>query len=331
MSDSLPPIDCSTPGFPVHHQLQELAQTHVHRLSDAIQPSHPLLPPSPLAFNPSQHQGLSQWVSSFVRWPKYWSFNFSITMLIYILSSEYSGLISFRIDWFKLLAVQGTLKSLLQHHSSKASVLQCSVFFMVQLSHPYVTTGKTIALTMWTFDRKVMSLLFNMLSRFVIAFLARSKRLLISWLQSPSSVILKPKKIKSVTASTFPPFCLSWSNGTEYHDLSFFNVEFQISFSLSSFIVIKRLFSSSSLSSIRVGSFAYVKLLLFLLAIWIPACDSSSSAFGMIYSAYKLNKQADNILFLQFWTSQLFHVRFLQEAVTKIILFFKRRLFPFCH
>ena len=122
-----------------------------------------------------------------IRWPKSWSFRLSIS-----LSNEYSGLISFRIDWLDLLAVQGTLKSLLQHHSSKASILQCSAFFIVQLSHPYVTTRKTIAWTRWTFVGKVMSLLFNMLSRLVIAFLPRSKHLLISWLQSPSAVILEP-------------------------------------------------------------------------------------------------------------------------------------------
>ena len=135
-----------------------------------------------------------------IRWPKYWSFSFSISP-----SNEYSGLISFRIDWFDLLAVQGTLKSLLQYHSSKASILQCSAFFMVQLSHLYMTTGKTMALTRWTFVGKAMSLLFNMLSRLLIAFLPRSKRLLISWLQSPSAVILEPPKIKSVTVSIVSP------------------------------------------------------------------------------------------------------------------------------
>ena len=132
-----------------------------------------------------------------VRWPKYWSFNFSISP-----SNEHPGPISFRMDWLDLLAVQGVLKSLLQHHSSKASILQCSAFFMVQLSHPY---GKTIALTIWTFVGKVMSLVFNMLSRFVIAFLPRSKHLLISWLQSPSAEILEPKKIKTVTVSLVSP------------------------------------------------------------------------------------------------------------------------------
>ena len=131
-----------------------------------------------------------------IRWPQYWGFSFSINP-----SNKYSGLISFRIDWFGLLAVQGTLKSLLQHCSSKAAILQCSAFFIVQLSHPCVTTGKTIALTRWTFVSKVMSLLFNMLSRLVIAFLPRSKHLLISWLQSPSAEILEPPKIKSVTVS----------------------------------------------------------------------------------------------------------------------------------
>ena len=132
------------------------------------------------------------------RWPKYWNLSFSISP-----SNEYSGLISFRVDWFYLLAVQGTLRSFLQHHSSKVSVLWCSVFFMVLLSHPYITTGKTIALTIGTFVDKETSLLFNMLSRFVIVFLPRSKCLLISWLQSPSAVILEPKKI---SLSLFPLF-----------------------------------------------------------------------------------------------------------------------------
>ena len=132
-----------------------------------------------------------------IRWPKYWSFSFSISP-----SNEYSGLIAFRMDWLDRLAVQGSLKSLPQHHSSKASILWSSAFFIVQISHPYMTTGKTIALTRWTFVGKVMPLLFNMLSRLVITFLPRSKRLLISWLQSPSAVILEPRKIKSATVST---------------------------------------------------------------------------------------------------------------------------------
>ena len=152
MSNSLRPHDWSMPGFPVHHQLPELAQTHVHRVGDDIQPSHPLSSPSPTAFNLSQHQGLFQWVSFCIRWPKDWSFSFSISS-----SNEYSGLISFMIDWFDFLAVQAALKSLIQHHSSKTSVLWCSAFFMVQLSHLYMTTGKTIALTIQPFVSKVMS------------------------------------------------------------------------------------------------------------------------------------------------------------------------------
>ena len=132
-----------------------------------------------------------------IRWPKYWSFSFNTCP-----SNEHPGLISFRMDWLDLLAVQGTLKSLLQHHTSKASILQCSAFFIVQLSHPYMTTGKPIALTRQTFVDKVMSLIFNMLSRLVITFIARNKCLLISWLQSPSAVILESRKIKSATVST---------------------------------------------------------------------------------------------------------------------------------
>ena len=134
-----------------------------------------------------------------IRWPKYGNLSFNISP-----SNEHPGLISFRMDWLDLLAFQGTLKSHLQHHSSKASILRCSAFFIVQLSHPYMTPGKTIALTRWTFVDKVMSLLFNMLSRLVITFLSRSKCLLISWLQSPSAVILGPRKIKSATVSSFP-------------------------------------------------------------------------------------------------------------------------------
>ena len=170
------PMDGSTPGFPGHHQLPELAQTHVHQVDDVIQPSHPLSSPSPSTFKLFQHQGLFQWVILRIRWKKYWSFNFSISP-----SNKYSGLIFFRINWLDLLAVQGTFKSS-QYHNSKASILQHSVFFMVQLSHPYMTTGKTIALARWAFVGKVMSLLFNMLSMLVIVFLPRSKCLLISWL-----------------------------------------------------------------------------------------------------------------------------------------------------
>ena len=159
------PMNHSTPGLPVHHQLLDFTQTHVHRVGDATQPSHPLSSP-PSAPNPSQHQSLFNESTLHMRWPKYWSFSFSISP-----SKEHPGLITFRIDWLNLLAVQGTLKSLLQQHSSKASILWRSAFFTVQLSHPYMITGKTIALTRWTFVGKVMSLLLNMLSRLVITFL----------------------------------------------------------------------------------------------------------------------------------------------------------------
>ena len=152
VSSSLGAHGLQQPGFPVLHHLWEFAQIYVHWVSDAIQPSHPLSSPSPLAFNLSQHQGLFQWVSSLHQVAKYWSFSFCISP-----SSECSGLISFRMDWLSFLAVQGTLKSLLQHHTSKASLLWCSAFFIVQLSYPYMTTGKTIALTRWTFVDKVTS------------------------------------------------------------------------------------------------------------------------------------------------------------------------------
>ena len=194
------PTDCSKPAFPAFPDLLEFPQTHVPCVDDASQPSHPLLPPSPLALNLCQLQIFSNDMTFHIRWPKYWSFSYSISP-----SNEYSGLISFGIDWFDLPAIQGTLKGLFQCHNLKASIIQHSVFFMTQLSHPYMTTGKTIVLTKRTFVGKVMSLLFNMLSRFVIAFLSKSKHPLILWLQSPSPVILESKKIKSVTVSTFSP------------------------------------------------------------------------------------------------------------------------------
>ena len=167
----------STPGLPVHYQLSEFTQTHVHRVGDAIQPSRPLYPLFLLPSIPPSIRVFSNESTLHMRWPKDWSFSFNISP-----SNEYPGLISFRMDWLDLLAVQGTLKSLF-HHSSKASILQRSAFFTVQLSHPYMTTGKTIALTKRTFVGKVMSLLLNMLSRLVITFLPRSKHLLFSSLQ----------------------------------------------------------------------------------------------------------------------------------------------------
>ena len=199
------PINCSIPGFLVHHQLLELAQTQAYWVSDAIQPSHTQSSPSP-AFNFPSISDFSNESDLCIRWLKYGSFSFSISP-----SNEQSGLISFRIHLFGLLAVQGNLKGLLQHHSSKTSVLQCSAFFMVKCSLPYMTSGKTIALTRWAFVGKVMSLLFNMLSSLIIAFLPRSKHLLISWLQLPSVVILELQK-ESLSMFPLIPhlFAMKW-------------------------------------------------------------------------------------------------------------------------
>ena len=191
-------MDCSMLGFSVHHQLLEPTQTHVHQV---VMPSSYLILCHPVFLMPSIFPSIRVFSNEStlrMRWPKYWSFSFNISA-----SNEYSGLISFRMDWLDLLAVQGALKSLLQHHSSKASVLQCWAFFTVQLSHPYMTAGKTIALTRQTFVGKVMSLLFNRLSR--------SKHLLISWLQSPSAMILEPRKIKFLTISiALHLFVMKW-------------------------------------------------------------------------------------------------------------------------
>ena len=170
---------------------------------ESVMPSSHLILCHPFLFLPSIFPSIrifSNESALHMRWPKYWSFSFSISP-----SNEHPGLISFRMDWLDLLAVQGTLKSLLQYHSSKASILWHSAFFIVQHSHPYMTTGKTTALIRWTFVGKVMSLLFNILSRLVITFPPKSKRLLISWLQSPSAVILEPRKIKSAPVSTVSP------------------------------------------------------------------------------------------------------------------------------
>ena len=269
------PMDCSMPGFPVLDPLLEFAQTYVHWVGDAVQPFCPL---SSLLLLPSIFPSIRVFSSELplcIRWPQDWSFSFSISP-----SNEYSELISFRIDWFHLLAVQGTLKSLLQHHSSKASVLQHSAFFMVQLLHPYMTTGKTIALTRRTFVSKVMSLLFNMLSSFLIAFLPGSKHLLISWLQSPSAVILEPKKMKSFMVS---PSVSHEVMGLDAMILVFWMLSFKPAFSLSSFTFIKRLLGSSSLSAISLVSSAYVRFLIFLPTILIPVWALSTLAFHMMY------------------------------------------------
>ena len=185
---------------------------------ESVMPSNHLILCRSLLLPPSVFPSIRVFSSESVphiRWPKYWSFSFSISP-----SNEYSGLISFRMDWLGPLAVQRTLKSLLQHRTSKASILQCSAFFIVQLSHPYMTTGKTIVLTRPTFVGKVISLLLNVLSRLVITFLPRSKRLLISWLKTPSAVILELKKIKSEHCFYCFPIYLPWSDGTECHDLN---------------------------------------------------------------------------------------------------------------
>ena len=190
---------------------------------ESVMPSNHFILCRPLLFLPSIFPSITVFSNESalcINQPKYWSFSLSISP-----SNEHPGLISFRMDWLDLLAVRGTLKSLLQHHSSKASILRRAAFFIVQLSHPYMTTGKTIALTRRTFVGKVISLLFNMLSRLVIAFLPRSKRLLISWLQSPSAVILKPPKKKSDTVSTVSPSISHRSDVTRCHDLRFLNVE----------------------------------------------------------------------------------------------------------
>ena len=216
-------MDCSTPGLPVHHQLPEPTQL---MSTESVMPSNHLILCRSLLLLPSIFPSIRVFSNEsvlYIRWPKYCSFSFSISSAN---EYEYSGLISIKIDWLDLLEVQGTLKSLLQHHNSKASVLWHSAFFIVQLSHPYMTTGKTIALTRGTFVGKVVSLLSNTLSKLVITFLPRSKCLLISWLQSPSEVILEPPKIKSLTVSTVSlPIYLPGSDGTGCHNLSFLNVE----------------------------------------------------------------------------------------------------------
>ena len=210
MFDSLQPHGLQRPRPPCPSPTPRVHSTHVHWVNDAVQPSHPLLSPTAPAPYLSQHQSLFQWVNS----------SHQVAKVLEFQLQHQSFQWTPRTD---LLAVQGTLKSLLQHHSSKASILRHSAFFTVQLSHPYMTTGKTIALTRQTFVGKVTSLLLNMLSRLVITFLPRSKRLLISWLQSPSAVILGSKKINKVSHCF--PFYFPWSDGTGCHDLSFLNVE----------------------------------------------------------------------------------------------------------
>ena len=239
-------MDCSIPGFLVRHQLQTLLKLMSIEL---VVPSNYLILCHPLFLLPSIFPSIRVFSKEsilHIRWPKYWSFSFSISP-----SNKYSGQVSFRIDWFDLLAVQETLKSLLQHHTSKASILQHSAFFIAQLSHPYITTGKTIALTRQTFVSKVMSLLFNRLSRLVIAFLPRSKNFSISWLQSPSAVILEHKKIKSVTVSIVSPSICHEVKGLYAIISIFWMLNFKPVFSLFLFTFIKRFLTSSLFSVIK--------------------------------------------------------------------------------
>ena len=213
-------MDCSMPGFPGHHQLPEPTKTHVHWVCNAIQPSHPLSSPSPPALNLSQRQGLFKWVSSSHQVVKVLAFQLQHWSFQWIFRTDF-----LRVDQLDLLAVQGTLKSLLQHHSSKASILWRSAFLIVQLSHLCMTTGKTIALARWTFAGKVMPLLFNMLSRLVVAFLLRSKHLLILTAVTICSDFGAPKNKISHCFHCFLIY-LPWSDGTRCHDLSFLIVEF---------------------------------------------------------------------------------------------------------
>ena len=276
------PMDCSTPGFPVLHH----AQTHDHWISDAIQPSHPLPSPSPPAFNLSKHQGLHE-LALHIRWPKYWSFSISP-------SNEYSGLISFRIDWFDL-AVRGTLKSLLQHHSSKASILQLSTFFIVQLSHPYITTGKTIALTIQTFVGKVMSLLFNNAVYVCHSFSSK---------EQPSFNFMAAITVCSDFGAQenkichcyhcFPSTCCEVMR-LDAMILVFWMLSLKPDFSLFSFTLINRFFSSSSLSAIGVMLSAYLRILILSPALLIPVYDSPSPECHMTYSECKLYKPGDSI------------------------------------
>ena len=224
------PMNHSTPGPPVHHKPWSLLKLMPIEL---VMPSSHLILCCPLLLLPPTPPSIrvfSNESTLHMRWPKYWSFSFSISP-----SNEHPGLISFRMDWLDLLAVQGTLKSLPQHHSSKASIFWHSALFTVQLSQPYMTTGKTIALTRQTFVGKVMSLLFNMLSRLVLNFLPSSKHLLISWLQSPSAVILEPQNIKSDTVSTVSPSISHEVMGPDAMILVFWRLSFKTTFSLSHF------------------------------------------------------------------------------------------------
>ena len=245
-------MDCSMPGFPFLHQLPELAQFMSIDISDATQPY--LILCHPLLLLPSIFPSIRVFHNEpvpCISWPEYWSFSFSISP-----SNDYSELIYFMIDWFDILAIQVALNSVLQNHSLKVSILWLSAFFMFPLSYPYMTAGKTVALTRQNFVSKVMSQLFNMFSRLIISFLPRSKHIVISWLQSSSAVILEPKKIKVLIVSIVSLSICHEVMRPDVMILVFWMLSFTPAFSLSSFTFIKSLFSSSSLSAIRVVSFA---------------------------------------------------------------------------
>ena len=278
VSNSLQPHELQHARLPYPHYLPEFAHTYVHWVGDAIQPSHPLLSPSPPAFSLSQHQCLFQWVD----------FSPQVTQVLELQHQSFQWIlrVDFLYDWlaWSPCCPRDSQESSPQHHNSKASILCCSAFLMVQLSHPDMTTRETIALTRRTFVGKVMSLLFNMLSRFAIAFLPKRKHLLISRLQLLFTVIWGPKKIQSVTVSTFSPSICHEMVGPDATILVFWMLSFKPAFSPFSFTLIKRLFSSYSLSAIRVVSSAYLRLLIFLPTTMILACESQ--AFHMMYSAY---------------------------------------------
>ena len=301
------PMNCSTSGFPIHHQLLDLAPTHVHEGKWC----HPTISSSVIPLS-SCLQPLPAW-GSFPRSQFFASGGRSIGV------SASASVLQMNIqdwfpvgwtDWFDCSPTDSQESSPTPQFKSINSLV---LNFLYSPTHPYTTTGKAIALTRQTFVGKVTCLLFNMLSRLVIAFLPRRKHLLISWLQSPSTVILEHKQIKSVTVSIVYPSICHEVMGLDGMILVFWMLSFKPAFSFSSFTFIKRLFSSSLLSAIKVVSSAYLWLLIFLLAVLIPACASSSLTFSMRYSECKLNKQGDNIsldiLLSQFGTS-LFYVQF---------------------
>ena len=274
----------------------------------------PPIPPSIKAFSSES--------TLCIMWQKYWSFSFNISP-----SSEHPGLISFRMEWLDLLAAQGTLKSLLQHHSSKASILQCSAFFIVQLSHDY---WKHHSLTIQTFVGKVMSLHFNMLSRLVITFFPRSKHLLLSWLQSPSAVILEPPKIKSVTVSTVSPSICHEMMGPDAMIFVFWMLSFKPTFSLSSFTFIRRLVNSSLLFAIRWCHLRIWGYWYFSHQSWFQRVLPPAQRFLCCTLHIKLNKQGDSIqpwcTPFPIWNQSVFPCPILTVASWPAYRFLKRQV-----